>query len=389
MGWKWGNVVKVAFDVQLLIKGDKTGIGWCAENILMRMPQYNEYSYQLNYFSLGYSKEQLENVAKYVKFGYHLNKCKWFHDVIYRFIWNYFLIPYKLFFGNRADITFFFNYVIPPGVKGKKITIVHDMAYKAYPETVRKRTRRLLDLALEKSCARADRIITVSEFSKQELIKYLGIRSDKIVVMPNGVDFSLYHPNYEEKEVAKIKKKYSIEGKYFLYLGTLEPRKNIERLILAYAKLIRETNEVPKLVLAGRKGWMYNSIFETVKTLKLENNVIFTGYIEAKDTPILMKGAEIFLFPSLYEGFGMPPLEAMACGTPVLVSNVSSLPEIVGEAGIFVDPFSIDSIEQGLLSLTKNQRIRDELILKGLQRVRKYSWDKAVRIIKNVLDELI
>ncbi len=381
-------ILKIAFDAQLLIKGDKTGIGWCTENILMRMPEVSDNSYELNYFSLGYSKEQLENVAKYSKLGYQINKCAWFHNAVYRIMWNFFSVPYSLFFGKGADVTLFFNYVIPPGVKGKKITIVHDMAYKAYPETVRKRTRQLLTMALEKSCARADKIITVSKFSKQEIIKYLGIDADKIVVMPNGVDFSLYHPDYTEEEVKRVKEMYQIEGKYLLYLGTLEPRKNIERLVQAYAKLKYEMPEAPKLVLAGRKGWMYDCIFETVKSLKLEKDVIFTGYIEAENAPILIKGAEIFLFPSLYEGFGMPPIEAMACGTPVVVSNVSSLPEVVGDAGILVDPFSVESIRDGIKNLISNDILRTKLIKSGLERVKKYTWHQAVMILQDVFSEL-
>lgn len=379
---------RIAFDAQLLIKGDKTGIGWCAENILMRMPHYNENEYQLNYFSLGYSEEQLVNVEKYSELGYQINKCTWFHNTVYRVMWNFFSMPYSFFFGKGADVTFFFNYVIPPGVKGKKITIVHDMAYKAYPETVRKRTRRLLDLALEKSCARADKIITVSEFSKQEIIKYLGVDAEKIVVMPNGVDFSIYHPNYTEEEVKKVKEIYHIDGSYLLYLGTLEPRKNIERIVQAYAKLKDEVHGVPKLVLAGRKGWMYDSIFKSVSNLGLEKDVIFTGYVDEKDAPILISGSELFIFPSIYEGFGMPVLEAMACGTPVLTSNITSLPEVVGNSGLLVNPFNVGEIKSGIKLLLENDDLRDKYIGEGLEKAKIYSWNQSVKILQDVFDEL-
>lgn len=381
--------MKIAFDAQLLMKGEKTGIGWCAENILKKMPQYYKHDYQLDCFTLGYSTKQLENVEKYSQLGYQINKCTWFYDVLYRMIWNFFSVPYSLFFGNSADITMFFNYVIPPGVKGKKITIIHDMAYKAYPDTVRKRTRNLLNISLQKSCKRADKIITVSEFSKQEIIKYLGVEEDKIVVMPNGVDFSLYHPNYCYKDIIKVKGKYKIDTDYFLYLGTLEPRKNIERLIHAYSQLKSELPDVPKLVIAGKKGWMYESIFETVKSLKMEKNVIFVGYVEEKDAPILIKGAEIFLFPSIYEGFGMPPIEAMACGTPVVVSNVSSLPEVVGDSGILVDPLSIESIKEGMKKLFLDEKLREEMSYKGIQRVKLFTWDRAVEILQDVFCKLV
>ncbi|WFR56322.1 glycosyltransferase family 1 protein [Anaerocolumna sp. AGMB13025] len=377
--------MKIAFDAQLLIKGDKTGIGWCAENILMRMPQYLENTYQLNYFSLGYTVEQLDNVHKYTTFGYQINECTWFHHTLYRMMWNFFYVPYSFFFRKPADVTLFFNYVIPPGVKGKKIAIVYDMAYKAYPETVRKRTRRLLEIALKKSCRRADHILTISEFSKKEIIKYLNIPEDKITIMPCGVDTTLYHEKYTDEDIDRVCKKYRIQGVYLLYLGTLEPRKNIVRLLKAYAQLKQKISDTPKLVLAGRKGWMYDEIFEIVNSLNLMSDIIFTGYVDAEDAPILIKGAMVFLFPSIYEGFGMPPLEAMACGTPVLTSNTSSLPEVVGDAGVLVDPFSVDSIKDGMEKLINSKELRMELSNKGLVRSKNFSWDVSTEVFHKVI----
>lgn len=380
--------MKISFDAQLLMKGEKTGIAWCAENILQRMPQYQN-DYDLNYFTLGYGEEQLYCVDKYHKLGYQINRCHWFHDVLYRMIWSLIPVPYSMFFRKKSDITVFFNYVVPPGVKGRRVTFVYDMAYKSCPETVRKRTKDMLNIALKRSCKRADKIITISEFSKREIIHYIGIREDKIVVMPCGVDFTKYHPNYTDDEVMAVTKKYGITDKYLLYLGTLEPRKNITRLIQAYARLKGTVSNLPKLVLAGRKGWMYDSIFEIVKELQLEEDVVFTGYIDPADSPVLMKGAMAFLFPSIYEGFGMPPLEAMACGTPVLVSNVSSLPEVVGDAAVLVDPLSIDSIQEGMASLLTKEDLRIELSRKGIERAQTFSWDKSVEIINKVFRECV
>lgn len=380
--------MKISFDVQLLLRGEKTGIGWCADNILKSMSNCTKYDYELNCFTLGYTDEQLKNIEKYSALGYSINKCTWFHNFLYRMIWNLVSVPYSLFFGKDSDITFFFNYVIPPGVKGKKITMVHDMAYKAHPETVRKKTRTLLNIALRKSCKRADKIITISEFSKKEIIKYMGIEEKKIVVMPIGVDTSVYHPNYTEKDVNNIKEKYNIKAEYFLYLGTLEPRKNIEKLISAYAQLKSEISDIPILVLAGKKGWMYDGIFETVQKLHMKDSILFTGYVDEEDAPILIKGARIFLFPSLYEGFGMPPLEAMACGTPVVVSNVSSLPEVVGDAGILVDPMSIEGIKEGMKILNNGEGLRKKFSKMGLERAKEYTWEKSTERLICVFDKL-
>ena len=173
-------------------------------------------------------------------------------------------------------------------------------------------------------------------------------------------------------------------------MGTLEPRKNIERLVRAYSQLVNEKKEgnIPYLVLAGGKGWLYDSIFATVQELKIEDRVIFTGYVEESQVPVLMKGAKAFVFPSLYEGFGMPPLEAMACGTPVLTSAATSLPEVVGESGVLVDPESVESICHGLRELAEDEELCRRLQKEGLERAKLFSWDKTVVPLKQLLERL-
>lgn len=381
--------MKIAFDAQLFLKGDKTGIGWCADNIIRNIinDSYNEC--QLNCFTLKYSEEEMENVNRYIANGVTLKKCNWFHDVIYKFLWTFLPIPYSWFFGKDADVTQFFNFIIPPGVKGKKVTIIHDMAYKACPETVRLKTRLWLELTVKNSCKRADKIITVSEFSKREIIKYLGINEDKIVVMPNGVDLSSYHTDFTDDEISAIKEKYGIQSEYLLFIGTLEPRKNIVRIIKAYSLLVKSNQNVPKLVIAGRKGWMYEEIFRIIVTENIEEHVIFTGYVDSCDIPKLLFGAEIFLFPTIYEGFGMPVLEAMACGTAVITSNITSLPEIVGDAGYLVNPLSESEIKNAIQKILLDDKLKMELVTKGLERVQLYSWKKSVAILYKVYEELL
>lgn len=372
--------MKIAFDSQLFLKGNKTGIAWCADNVIREMAKLPEYECQCDFFALGHDEKQIDNVRVYEKLGVKLNPCKWFNNVIYKLIWPIIPIPYSWFFGKDRDVTIFFNFIVPPGVKGKKVAVVHDMAYKACPETVNTKTRKWLELTLKKSCDRADLIVTVSEFSKKEIIKYLGVPEEKIIVMPNGVDLDLYHPNYPEEEVSRCKEKYHIDREYFLYLGTLEPRKNLVNLVKAYGLLKDELKEnAPKLVLAGGKGWYYESIFETVEELGLKQDVIFTGYVPEEDVPLLMNGAKAFVFPSLYEGFGMPPLEAMACGTPVIVSNTTSLPEVVGDAGVLVDPEDVEGIAKKLKS------IEYSTVKKGILRSKQYAWKFT---IKNFRDNI-
>ena len=336
--------MRIAFDGQLFLKGNKTGIAWNAHNLILELSRYPENECVIQCFSRGASREQLSQLDEYVEAGCRIERCTWFSQVLYKLLWNFIPIPYSLFFKTNSDVTQFFNFVIPPGVKGKRITIVHDMAYMACPQTVQKKTRNWLRLSMKGTSRRADHIITVSEFSKQEIVNYLQVPPEMITVVPNAVDHKIYHPNYPKYQIKHALEKYHISDEYFLYLGTIEPRKNISRLIEAYAQLCQERKQVPLLVLAGGKGWYYEEIFALVDKYHLKDRVIFTGYVDQKDCPLLMNGAIAFVFPSLYEGFGMPPLEAMACGTPVITSNTTSLPEVVDDCGILVNPESEEEI---------------------------------------------
>jgi glycosyltransferase involved in cell wall biosynthesis len=382
--------MKVAFESQLLMEEEKTGIGWVADGILRELRRQNpEDLYQLNYFKLRNREGgRPASMEEYVQLGFQ-DVCAFFSFGFYKMIWNICPIPYSWFFGKDTDITLFFNYYIPPGVKGKRVTIFHDMAYQVFPETVRARTKMMLDANMKKACRRADAILTVSEFSKSEIIKYLDVNPEKITVMPLGIRKERFHSGYTEAQIKIVKEKYRLPSEYLLYLGTLEPRKNIERLVEAYGLLKKENQQIPPLILVGRKGWMYETIFSKIQELNLEDSVWSTGYAENDDVPILLSGAMAFLFPSIYEGFGMPPLEAMACGTPVLTSNVSSLPEVAGECAVLVDPFSVESIRDGMKRLVEDSALRKELSQKGLKRAEQFTWSRTAGIISKVFRELM
>lgn len=383
-------MIKIAFDGQLFLKGNKTGIAWCADNLIKNIAQTEDYECQLNYFSKGYSEEKIQLLDVYKRLGVHLHGCKWFNDVWYKLLWPFLWIPYYWFFGRDNQITQFFNYVIPPGVKGKKVTMVHDMAHLACPETVRMKTRKWLDLTLKKSCKRADVIVTVSQFSKSEIIRYLGIREERIRVMYPGVDFGLFHNHYSKAQIQKVMCKYGIEGNYILYLGTIEPRKNIQRLIEAYELLLqRRKDKVPLLVLAGGKGWLYDGIYRAADKECLKGKIMFTGYIDEEDSPLLLAGAEYFCFLSIYEGFGTPPVEAMACGTPVLAAKVASMPEVLGEGAYYVNPFEISSIADGMEKLLEDKTFANHLSEKGLAVAQRYDWKNSAETLKKIYAELL
>lgn len=382
--------MKIAFDAQLLFENQKTGIGWNAKMMIDHLLLYPDVECVLNCFLMRDPKRATMILNEYRQKGCLINQSSWMPGRIYNHLERILPLPYKWVFGTHADITQFFNYTIPFGVSGKRITIVHDMAFRAFPETVAKRTERWLKNNLEKYCRRADVILTVSEFSRQEIQRYMGIPTEKIEVIYNGVDMERYHPGYTVAQIGAAKSRYGICGSYILYLGTLEPRKNIETLITAYNLLKKEigSDRLPKLVLAGKKGWMYETIFTLVQNYGLENDVIFTGYVDEEDVPVLLCGAHIFAFPSLYEGFGIPPLEAMACGTPVITSNTSSLPEIVGEAGILIPPMDAEGLKRSMQQLLTDEVMRQHYIKAGLKQVREFTWARSAEKLVDIYRKL-
>ena len=265
---------------------------------------------------------------------------------------------------------------------------VHDMVFKACPETVRKRTKFMLHSGLLKSMERADRIVTDSEFSKSEIIKYYPDFSQKIRVVPCGVDSEKFHPISDKAIIRAVCEKYQIDSEYFLYLGTIEPRKNLSRLLKAYSGFIQNYTHPPKLVLAGSKGWNFEDILNLIPEMNLQNLVILPEYVQDADVCPLMNGAIAFLFPSLYEGFGMPPLEAMACGTPVLVSDSASLPEVVGDSAL-ITKTEYASIERGMHRLYSDADLRKTLSLSGRKRAETLSWKHSAELLYHVYRELL
>lgn len=382
--------LNIAFDAIPLISDRITGIGWCEAGQTMAMARLHpENKYTYNFFSRRDDHIKLERIKPFANDNIGI-KLVHGSGFVYRTVSTFIPVPYSHYFGKEADISHFFNYIVPPKVHGKTVVTVHDMVYKAFPETVRARTKYMLDMGLKSSMKRADLIVTDSEFSKREIVKYFPKHENKIRVIPCGVDLQRFKPCADAERIAAVKKSLEIEGDYFMYLGTIEPRKNLERLIEAYHIFTQKAgNDAPKLVLAGGKGWLYDSIFAKVTELKLTEKVIFTKYVPSEDINPLMCGALAFVFPSIYEGFGMPPLEAMACGVPVLVSGEASLPEVTGDCGVIVDAYSPENIADGLMKLASDEKLRADLSVRGLERAKTFTWDTSAEMLYNVYKELL
>jgi glycosyltransferase involved in cell wall biosynthesis len=208
---------------------------------------------------------------------------------------------------------------------------------------------------------------------------------EKVTVVHLGVDPSLKPLAYVD--VQPVLDKFNLSyKKYILFVGTMQPRKNIVRLVDAYISLRQKHHIEEKLVISGRKGWLWEPIMKKIKEANLADSIKFIDYVESSDLPSLYNGASLLTLPALYEGFGLPPLEAMACGTPVVVSNVSSLPEVVGDAGVLVDPNSVNSIAEGLLKVLMDKNLQEEMSKKGIEQARKFTWEETARKTLHVLE---
>ena len=302
---------------------------------------------------------------------------------MYNFLTKKLNIRHNLIFGTKSDIYHFFNFTIPKNVKGKVINTIYDTVFISAPETMGDRKE------LEEykyGAQKSDLIITISESAKNDIIKNLGVTEDKIEIVHPGIDLENYSQKYEKEELERIRKKYNLPSEYILYLGTIEPRKNIERIIKAFIKYKKERKDNLKLILSGKKGWKYENIMELVK-LRPED-ITFTEYVDEEDKIALYKMAELFVFPSLYEGFGIPVLEAMAARVPVVTSNVSSLPEVAGDAAILVDPLNEDEIFEAYKKIRNDSNYREEMILKGYEQAKKYQWKYSAKKLEEIYDKI-
>jgi len=302
------------------------------------------------------------------------------------------IVSYQKLLGSDADITVFFNYLRPNRVTGKSIITVYDMVSERFPETMDKRNRNLLRKFLAKSCKMADMIITISEFSKREIIDCLGIPPEKIRVALCGFDSNMYYPPVDAAEKVLLRQMlagtYQISSPYILYLGTLEPRKNVDVLLNSFAALHSRFPDL-KLVIAGGLGWQYEKTLAHLTDLRLGDSIIQTGYIPETDKRMFFASAEVFVFPSLYEGFGLPVLEAMACGTPVVCSNTSSLPEVVGDAGLLCDPGNAQAFTAAIERILTDTDLRATLKARQKDQVTPFTWENAANVYGQSIRDVV
>lgn len=303
-----------------------------------------------------------------------------------RFIWDQLTLPIR---ANRAGIDLFHQpcFSAPMLFKGKVVATICDLIGMLFGEDIPFWSRQYFGKWMPFSYRRADKIITISENTKKDVVRLLKIPAEKITVTHLAAD-KCFKPIRDGEEIQRIKNKYKTGGKYLLHVGTLHPRKNLEFLVKVFSRISSIFPEY-NLVLTGKKGWYYEKLYNLINALGLKDNVVFTGYLPDEDAPCLYNGASVFLFPSLYEGFGLPPLEAMGCGIPVISSNTSSLPEVVGDAGILLSPKDEKAWVAAIKHLLENPAALSAMAEKSIKQAGKFSWDKCARETLAVYKSLI
>ncbi len=375
-------LMNIGIDIRVLARGARTGVEEYVINLLSYLlPLESKANYHLFYnalrkVNLDYPWLSLDNVEL-----------------------KDFKIPNRLFFTSatyfnrpRIDkllkgIEAYFNphfFVSPVSLKCRKIMTFHDLSFIHYPEffSWRKRLWQRFLMKTRKEARGADKIIAVSNSTKTDLINLYQIKEEKIKVIYSGVG-EQFKPGENREKEEEIRGKYNLPDKFILYFGTIEPRKNLIGLIKAFESVRKK--QLIRLVIAGTKGWLYKDVFKAVNQSKYRDDIAFTGFVDEKDKPVLYGLAELFIYPSFFEGFGFPPLEAMACGLPTIVSNNSSLPEVVGDGALMINPLNIDELAWAMETVLTDNDLRNHLTKKGLERAKKFSWQKCARETLGVL----
>lgn len=289
----------------------------------------------------------------------------------------------RLFPG--VDLFHATDHLLPRLSQVKSVFTLHDLVFRFYPETHMPLNRWFLTLMMPRFLQAADAVIAVSECTKRDAIRLYGVDESKIRVIYEGVNpcFRLA----PSEAISAVRQNHNLPEHFILSVGTIEPRKNLNTLLAAY-RALRHRGAEFKLVIVGKKGWLYQGFFRRLRELGLEDEVIFPGFVPDDDLPALYSAADLFVFPSLYEGFGLPLLEAMACGTPVVTSDVSSLPEIVGDAAITVDPHKAEELAEAILRILEDPVLRVRLQNKGLARAKIFSWEDTAKKTLEIYEDV-
>lgn len=301
-------------------------------------------------------------------------------EIPFRRLWTHLRLSREML-QHPPDTLFVPAHVLPVIHPARSVVTVHDLGYLYFPQAHTRKSRQYLDLSTRFSATQARRVIAISQATKNDLVRHYQINPAKVEVVYHGYDRQRFLPGEDEAAKAATRDRYGLgPGRFLLYVGTIQPRKNLLRLLEAWAALAAEPEFGDlQLVLAGKPGWLSQPILNRAAQLqaKFPGRLILPGFLAEADLPIMLGAAEAFVFPSLYEGFGMPVLEALACGCPVVCSNASSLPEVAGDAALYHHPLDAMALQAQLRRLLTQPGLRQEMVHKGLEQARRFAWETA------------
>lgn len=372
----------IGIDASRANKAKKTGVEWYAYHLIQQLKQLttgSDYSWVL------YTNTILRGGLEYLPASWYEVRAKWF----LKKGWTQMRLSWELW-RRPTDVFFVPAHVLPRVSPQKSVVTVHDVGFHRYPQLYRSRDRRFHEWSTRDIAKRSARIITVSEFSGREIVELYGVDPSRIAITPNGIDHETYRPITDPAIIDSVLRKHRIVTPYFISIGRLEAKKNIVNLIKAFTlfKARRGVGDPTKLVLVGSPGYGYEDIKRVIADSNVHADIIQLGYVIEEDLPVLLSAARALVHPSWYEGFGIPPIQAMACGCPVVSSDVASLPEVIGpEAGLYFPPDQIEAIVQALVQVSDDTTLITKLKKAGLLRAQRYTWrataEKTLPVLTN------
>jgi glycosyltransferase involved in cell wall biosynthesis len=365
--------IHIGLNAHLLSLGQSyrgAGISWYIVNLLRNLAQVSPDFFQ-------YSAFLSDQAFQEPSLRLHLSRLPT-HRPVVRILWEQFIQPLTLRQAG-VDLLHALAFVAPLAAPCPFVVTIYDLSFLRYPEAFRPLNRWYLTQFTAHSVKRAKAVIAISESTRQDVINLLGVPPERVHTVYCGAD-EKFRPLPPAK-VDAFKADYQLPDTFILFLGTLEPRKNVDGLIRAYSSWRAREPDAPPLVVAGGKGWYYSKIFELVESLNLTESIRFPGYISQEELPLWYNAASLFVYPSHFEGFGLPVLEAMACGIPVITSTVSSLPEVAGRDGAawLVSPTDDEALAQAMAKLMANADLRASMSERGLAQAAKFRWEKTAR----------
>lgn len=373
--------MKIAVNTRLLLRGKLDGIGWFTHEIISRVVRaHPEHEF---HFLFDRPFDPAFVFAPNVHAHVVMPQAR--HPWLFR-LWYNWMVPRKLR-QIGADVFVSPDMMISLRAKCKQIVVLHDLNFEHYPQDLPAHIARYLRSQTPLFAAKADAIITVSEYSKSDIVKQYAVAPGNVHVVHNAAQQA--YRVLSEGQRAEVRESLTQGEPYFVFISSIHPRKNLQRLLLAYDQFRLHTGSKVKLVAVGRRFWKNEVLDTTLREMKFGNDVIFTGHLEQAELSNVLGGALALVYVSYFEGFGVPIVEAFQCGVPVITSNVTSMPEVAGDAAILVDPFRVEDIAEAMVKLHGDEALRNELIAKGNIRASVYNWDDSAEKFWRVIEQTV